>query len=74
VLAEAGVGIFRIEGVDEQREARAYRPAGKLVVEQGRLSHLRRAPEAALRLKRGAASRFHHSCTLHYKVLVVKIV
>lgn len=44
VLAEAGVGVFGIEGIDEQGVARSDRRSGRSVVEERRVSHFGRGP------------------------------
>ena len=72
VLPKTRVGVFRVEGIDQQRIARLYRSCERCGVEEGRLRHLGRAPSAPRRHHPRLVSS-SHAVTLYHKVLAVKM-
>ena len=71
MLAEAGVWILWVEGIDQQSIARLYRRCGVRGTENGWPSHLRRAPPASRRPQPRLNAALIDS-TLYCKVLSVK--
>src|ERR1039458_344822 len=72
VLAEAGVGVLRIEGVDQERVAALDESTGLSVIENRCNGHLAGDPAFGDGVKEGLIG-CDHGCTLSYKVLHVSI-
>src|SRR5580658_2965534 len=59
VFAEAGVRVFRIEGIDQKGEAWLERSRGCSGIEERRAGHLRRKPKGTSGLEKGCGRSAH---------------